>query len=229
MLNDGRVLVTGGTQYTFGPDYVDPSFWRQGDPIALASVEAWSPTNGKWTSVAPMQRPRQGHTATLLPDGRVLVVGGETESNAPAAIPAELWTPSTGRWSSLPGPRWQRAGHTATLLPDGRVLIVGGMIPAAGLNLTSIEIWDPHTNAWTDAAPMPTGRSSHSAVLLQDGRILIAGGHSYDPPEIWEPQSDQWSLTPPVRQGMGDLERLVPLPDGRVLFASGTFMQIWER
>jgi hypothetical protein len=108
-----------------------------------------------------------GHTATLLPDGQVLVVGG----GAVSRDQAELWDPATSTFS---GDGWllePRADHTATLLPNGRVLIVGG-----DWGRETVELWDPVSTSFREARPLITGRYGHTTTLLSDGAVLVVGG-----------------------------------------------------
>ena len=108
LLGDGSVLVIGGMAgTTFGG-------------LPIASVERWDPETMTFTLSEPLAEPRAGHTATLLPDGRVLVAGGDFIDTA------ELWNPETGSFYAAGSMTDARSGHTATLLPDGRVLVMGG-------------------------------------------------------------------------------------------------------
>ena len=81
---------------------------------------------GTWTSVNSSVGGRVGHTATLLPNGLVLVVGGVNDLSDHLAS-AELYNPSTGTWTPTGSLATGRAGHTATLLPNGQVLVAGGV------------------------------------------------------------------------------------------------------
>ena len=117
---------------------------------------------------------RDRHTATLLQDGRVLVVGGGGEGYA-SRTSVELYDPATGTFSrtgSLKTGRWL---HTATLLSDGRVLIAGGRSPNDS-TYASAELYDPRTGKFTSTGSMKASRQQHTATLLPDGRVLIAGG-----------------------------------------------------
>ena len=147
----------------------------------LIAVSVWtiSPVDNvraapdTWRTANPMSIGRTYHTAVLLQNGLVFVMGGSQGSTTYAST--ELYDPSTNTWQiglpmSIP-----RAYHTATMMLDGRVLVVGGL--GAGI-LTSVEIYDPTTNAWSSAASLGIARQGHTATLLPDGRVLVAGGMS---------------------------------------------------
>jgi RHS repeat-associated protein len=118
--------------------------------------------------------PRAWHTATLLADGTVLLVGGVDASGRIISAP-ERFNPATQSFERLPADGFAvRAKHTATLLTDGRVLIVGGETAAGG---SDAEVWDPETES---ASVLPNrmleNRVQHEAALLPDGRVLLEGG-----------------------------------------------------
>jgi hypothetical protein len=112
MLVDGRVLIVGG----------------DGATSPMASAELWDPQTASFGPAGSLAERRggqaTGHSATLLPDGRVLVVGGFSANGALAS--AELWDPQTASFGPAGSLAQARGHHTATLLPDGRVLVVGG-------------------------------------------------------------------------------------------------------
>src|SRR5262249_1410870 len=148
---------------------------------------------------------RAGHTATVLSDGRVLLIGGWDGHGAVAV--AELYDPSPGAWERTRDLHEGRYEHTASLLPDGRVLATGG-IGAGLLGLSSAELYDPTTGSWSSAPDMAAQRGSHTASLLPDGRVLVAGGFelnnpngdggiyvSLDSAEIFDPAGGKWSGT----------------------------------
>jgi hypothetical protein len=123
-------------------------------------------------SVQPL-RPRAGHTATLLPDGRVLLAGGcavDGCTTSEVEPSSEFYVPGRG---FVPGPpmRHPRSSHTATLLPDGRVLITGGWAREGTAPLVEAELFDPTTETF-----QPAGTLSGGAIGLRDGRVLIADG-----------------------------------------------------
>src|SRR5262249_51544219 len=95
----------------------------------------------RWVAAAPMIYPRVGHTATLLHNGRVLVVGGV---DGASTVSTEIYDPSTNSWHLAAPLSKSREGHTATLLANGRVLVAGGWVSAA-------ELYDPDTDTWSPA------------------------------------------------------------------------------
>lgn len=120
-----------------------------------------------------MLAPRSGHTATLLPDGRVLIAGG-MRRNQDFYRSAELFDPKTGKFSATGGMLVGRVGHVAVLLRSGKVLIAGGWI---GYGVTDeAELYDPATGKFTAIASMNIKRGRPEATLLRDGNVLITGG-----------------------------------------------------
>ena len=157
LLPDGRVLVVGGRAHPGtgeGGGITDEGYEivaDRGSPSRLASAELWDPTMGKFTPAGPLARGRIGHTATLLPDGRVLILGGQgvvdvVGNRGYRDFPgAELWDPVTGTFSAAPSLVETRADHSAILLADGRVLVLGGQGPEdLESTLRSVEIYDPN-------------------------------------------------------------------------------------
>jgi RHS repeat-associated protein len=166
--------------------------------VSAARSESRKVLPGRWkrqTEARVPQRPAlaAGQSATLLPDGRWLLVGGEGKEGPLAT--ASLAEPQSGTRTTLAKTlEVARAGHTATLLPDGRVLIFGGM-DAKGKVSGVTEVYDAETQTFgivKDATPTP--RAWHTATVLSDGRLLIAGGMSADKRfsdrlEVWDPQT----------------------------------------
>lgn len=216
LLADGRVLFTGG----------DPSTWDS-DLAYFSSAEVYDPSTGTFAPTGSMATARDFQTATLLLDGRVLIVGGKDSGNH-SLDTAELYDPTTGAFratGSLAGPR---AFHTATLLRDGRVLIVGGTADGwvGAKVLTTAEIYDPKTSKFTATGSLADGRASHTATLLADGRVLITGGTpsggiaSLASTELYDPGTGKFTAT----GSMADertFQEATRLTDGRVLVTGG--------
>jgi Galactose oxidase, central domain len=168
LLADGRVFVLGG------------------GALPTIGSEVWDPATGAWSrGGAPTHARLGGQSATLLRDGSVLVVGGQTgtlngDPFPPPLRAADVWDPATSSFSPSGAMGLGRERHTATLLADGRVLIVGGVgEPAADFSDTAVteaEIWDPATGSFSSAGQDAAGRALHTATLLPDGRVLITGG-----------------------------------------------------
>jgi hypothetical protein len=146
-------------------------------------------------ATTPMNVARRTFTATLLEDGRVLVVGGN-EGNPPTMIAdVEVFDPDGESWTELAPLPEPRANHTATLLDDGRVLVAGGgpssIIgnPSGQGVLSSALLFDPASGAWTPTGSMKTARAAHEARRLPDGRVLVVGG-GID--AVWGPCAAQY-------------------------------------
>ncbi len=163
LLKDGRVLVARGS--------IDLD-----DGIAVTSAELYDPGAGVWTRTGIPFLEGYLHTATLLPSGKVLVVG-ESFGNA-RAFSAELFDPATGTWSVTGRLNQPRSGHTATLLPTGDVLVTGGAHNFFNSTpyFPDAELYNAGTATWSTAGSPNVFRTSHAATLLSDGRILVAGG-----------------------------------------------------
>lgn len=202
LLPDGDVLLVGGEGLPQG---------SQSNPCAHAF--RFHPATASWSSVGDMSYPRSGHSATLLPDGRILVVGGNASS---PRSDAELFDPLTNRWRTLPGGmRVGREGHTANLLLDGRVLIQGN---------AGADIFNPKTETWNSTGVMVNEfRNRSNSTLLPDGRVLVIGGENdlFSTSELYDPSTNTWSqagVTPfPSRSNV----TLATLPGGHVLLAGG--------
>ena len=179
LLRDGRVLVVGG---------VVDDFWG----VPTETAEIFDPRDGTWTVTGSLRFARAEHTATLLPDGSVLVAGGyRRELPGGWAIfgiwpDSERYDPATGTWTlagSLGTPRFE---HTATALRDGSVLLVGGIEPFGSVpaisyaTLDSVEHFAPTGSGWLEGAVVPTARFEHTATMLLDGSVLVAGGSGDD-------------------------------------------------
>jgi WD40 repeat protein len=166
LLLNGKVLVTGGA-----PDAAGYS--------SLSSTELYDPNTGSWTAIGSMSLARQAHTATLLPNGRVLVAGGADVGYFNSG--AELFNPVAGTWTVTGSMGSTRGIHTATLLPDGKVLAAGGnhnsLAAPTIVASSSTELYDPATGTWTASGSLNAPRSTHVATLLPNGKVLVAAGY----------------------------------------------------
>ena len=208
LLDDGRVLVTGGVA---------------GDVVTTA-VEAYDPATDTWSRMDHMGGPRAFHAAVKLADGKVLVAGGSAESANQFVSTAEVFDPATGSWTQVSSMSSVRGSPGAVLLADGRVLVAGG-VNANGIPMDAVEIFDPTTGNWQQAADTIEASGDQSTVLLHDGRVLAMGGTGADGQamaraEIYDPTTDVWSLTGPMN-GARSAQEAVMLSDGRVLVGGG--------
>jgi len=174
-----------------------------------------------------MTIPRASHTATRLPDGRVLIAGGCSEQGCEGmdrAARADLYDPADRRFRAGPAMTVARAGHTATALRDGRVLITGGYGAEGRAPWSSAETYDPAKGAFVSAGSMVDGRGSHTATLLADGRVLVVGGvdgrGTLSTVELYDPATGRFTRAAPLPAPRATHGAAL-LADGRVLVAGG--------
>jgi hypothetical protein len=166
LLSDGKVLVTGGISDAYGT-------------MAPTAAEVYDPVTGEWETVGRMNLSRANHTATLLIDGRVLIVGGDNDFETLNSV--EIYDPFADEWSMIESMTLARVGHTATLLEAGQVIVIGGeggggFIVALG----SSEVYDPATASWTyiegsealfgNASPRPAAPAPAPAAAPADAK-----------------------------------------------------------
>jgi CSLREA domain-containing protein len=161
---------------------------------------------------------QQSATATLLPNGKVLIAGGY---NGSYLASGELYDPATGAFTPTSSMGAARYAATATLLPTGKVLIAGGN---NGISyLASAELYDPATGLFTATGSMALGRQLALATLLPNGKVLIAGGHNGGPlpsAELYDPATGGFTATGPMGTGRS-VATATLLPTGKVLIAGG--------
>jgi hypothetical protein len=232
-LADGRVLLTGGGVAT-----------NQGGP---QSAELFDPTTQLFTNTTtPMSHGRVLHTTLALPNGTVMVLGGNGTNLSLSAIESsEIFDPAAnagaGSWTTI-GSLNGRTNTAPVRLADGRVLLTGGQSEYSGLdpmtaNGTSTvaysrttQIYNPATGNWTSGGNLATARISHSTVVLSNGKVLVAGGiagqtinniNNLTSAEIFDPSTNAWTSAgnmaiPRVNFGM------VALPGNKVLVMGGS-------
>ena len=195
--------------------------------FAVAASKAAPAAASRVGSIRPaanMLEPRSGHSATLLPDGKVLIAGG-MRRNQDFYRSAELYDPATGRFVPAGDMTVQRVGHIAVLLPSGKVLIAGGWV---GRGCTdSAELYDPATRKFAAIGKMTTRRARPSATLFKNGDVLIAGGADHDGPassvasaEIFHPANLAFQPTGSMHHARVS-HTATMFGDGRVLIVGG--------
>ena len=179
-----------------------------------------------FVATAPLGVAQSGQTATLLPDGKVLIAAGGTTN-------AELYNPATRSFAPTAKMPLAVSGATATLLPNGKVLVAGGV---HGFHqVTNAELYDPATGTWAATGAMNVARSGQTATLLRSGEVLIAGGGcngsgygcdagsfeaALSSAELYNPATGTWKKTGPMKDGREDFTATL-LKNGQVLAAGG--------
>ena len=172
------------------------------------------------TTGSPMVA-RTDYAATLLPNGKVLIVGGYVGLNSHTS--AELYDPTTGVFSITGSMMVGRYFHTVTLLPNGKVLVTGGRGEYG--QLASAELYDPVSGTFSTTGSLITARGNHKATLLLDGRVLITGGHTGDginlaSAELYDPATGTFTTTGSTSVSFSHHTSTM-LPNGDVLIAGG--------
>lgn len=195
-------------------------------PAGAPAVRASTP--GTWSVTASMLAGRQYHTATRLPNGKILVAGGFDDQGCGCDLAtAELYDPTTGTWTFTGSMHTARAYHTAALLHSGKVLVLGGWVYNGGYALSSAELYDPTTGTWTATSSMPTVRFYNTMTTLLGGKILVAGGcinsecfGNANTAVLYDPATATWRpVRPMLAQRVNHTATL--LPNGEVLVAGG--------
>ena len=208
LLPNGKVLAAGGQE----------GCTACAAPPA-ADAELYDPVANTWSAAASMSTAREGHTATLLPNGKVLVAGGHIDNTTNTnTSSAELFDPVSNTWSSAGTMSAAREGHTATLLPNGKVLVAGGADATA-------DLYDPVGNTWSPGGSMSTARAAHTATLLPNGKVLTAGGFDSSgvtaSAEVYDPVANTWAAAGSMSTARSDHTATL-LPNGKVLAAGGS-------
>jgi N-acetylneuraminic acid mutarotase len=218
VLGDGRALAVGGG--------------IEGNPnwTSTASAELYDPVRNSWKLTEPMAVPRSFHSATLMPDGEVLVTGGGTTwygERGGVTAGSEAFNPRTNSWRQVASMSIPRYAHQAVLLSDGRLLVSGGWSATKNSDLSkaSAETYDPAADVWTATGSMADARADFVMVGLPDGRVLAAGGidrryRVLDSAELFDPVTGDWQITGKLPVAIWWPASAV-FPDGRVLFAGG--------
>lgn len=204
--------------FTSLPKDVQPVVGFEGDARFSIAQEK----QPQWISISSLKTARFDHSATLLQNGNVLVVGGYGAGLMLSSC--ELYDPATGTWTVTGKLNKLRQRHTATLLKNGRVLVVGGSEPVKGKYDGTAELYDPASGTWSLTGNLKVGRIHHTATLLLDGRVLVTAGHSGETPlssaELYDPGSGTWKQAADLKEDRMNAAAIL-LPDGKVLVTGG--------
>jgi len=206
----GKVLIAGGQS---GGDGL---FAELFDP----TTGLFAPTTGKMT----FERFNANSTSALLPNGKVLIAGGQAALGATPTT-AQLYNPATSTFTATGSAATAHYSGTATVLADGTVLLVGGW-DDTWTYMTSAELYDPSTEVFTATTALPVGLAGQSATRLANGNVLLTGGYvdglgATTRAYLYNPVTKTWSRT------TGDMTRghanspAVLLPSGKVLIVGG--------
>jgi len=192
------------------------------NPLAVPVAQA----AGTWTLTGNMSGVRAGHTMTLLPNGKVLVAGGNV-NGSPQYATAELYDPAAGTFSPTGSMASGRAGHTATLLPNGKVLVAGGY-DVSNASLASAELYDPAVGTFSLTGSLNAARGLYTATLLPSGKVLVAGGTAawltatqMASAELYDPAAGTFSLTGSLNVARRE-HTATRITNGKVLVAGGS-------
>jgi hypothetical protein len=201
----GKVLIVGGSD----------------GHARLASAELYDPQTGTFAATGNMAQPRAEHASALLPDGRVLVTGGNRASGHVLAT-AEIYDPATGTFEQTGDMTINRHKHAATALLNGQVLVTGGSDARDGRGqYATAEVYNPASSTFTSVSNMNAERFKlqQAVVLLRTGEALVAGGGARV--EVYDP------VTYTFRTSEGSVGTALAfatatlLPNGHVLIAGG--------
>ncbi len=210
LLSNGNVLVTGGIDQSISTTQL------------LNSCEIYNKNTNTWSTVSSMNFTRFDHKAILLPNNKVLVVGGfdgNTYTNT-----TEIYDPISNTWSFGPSfgiPQDGRINHTLTLLNTGKILLAGGQNYDEGITFSNCFLYDYISNTFSQTTNMNLPRAGQSAIKLLNGQtVMIAGDNEAITCEIYDPSSEEWEFTNPLLQFCINQASIL-LSNGNVLVTGG--------
>lgn len=227
VISNGVGKVISDAPIDSGPIATSTTYTLVVTNSAGVSVSASATVNvgtlGAFLTTGDMATPRWGHTATLLPNGKVLVTGGVLEHGTPPGYgtglsSAELYDPKTGTFTPTGSTNSIWSNPVATSFSNGKVLITGTQLA---------EVYDPATGQFT-ATGTSESRLNHTATLLPNGKVLLCGGWNIMDPmnallstaELFDPISGTFTATSPMTTGRTEHQAFL-LPSGKVLIVGG--------
>ena len=216
LLPNGKVLVAGGcTAYNLN-----------GCTSVTATAEIYNPATGLWSSAGSMRAARMAMSGTQLPNGKVLIAGGQTAA-ADALSSAELYDPVAKTFSLTGRMITPRSDHSGTLLSNGLVLMAGGE-NVNGVSTAKAELYNPATGAFAATANMPATRQEQKAALLPSGYVVVSGGNRVTLSGttvlatcvLYNPGTGTWTTTTSLKNARVDHTSTV-LANGKVLDVGG--------
>lgn len=215
LLQSGDVFFAGGETGwdPHGNAYGNP------EPIDSATAEIEQGSSGLSVATGTMRTAREGHSACMLNDGKVLITGGVYALPADpwwsALTESEVFDPVSGKFTGVGQLTAARSGHTSTLLQNGKVLIAGGGYP---LDSDSAELFDPATGTFSPTGNMAVQRAGHTATLLPNGKVLVTGNSTLA--ELYDPSTGLFSPAGTMNTAR-KWHSATLLPNGTVLIAGG--------
>ena len=190
--------------------------------LTSTNSQLFDPATGQFSLPTNLTTWRSRPSAALLPDGRVLLAGGQDSSNV-ILTSADIWNPATGTWSATGSMATARTAATATRLADGRILVAGGHNSAGKQG--SAELFDPATQTFSTTGALATPRSGHVAVALADGGVLVSGGFTNSSVtnslERYDAATGTWSDAGAMNSSRNRGFTATLLNNGNVLFTGG--------
>ena len=204
LLPDGRVLVAGG--------------WYNSSDYS-ASAEIYDPVADQSSATGYLATGRENATGTLMPGGRVWILGGNGAFYGLAST--EIFDPTTGLFQPGPSLQAARTGHRVFPLSGGRLLVVGGFTSQTSDSqlVTTAELYDPAAGAFVTLASHPAvALGAPASCVLADGRILFSKGTAL---EIFDPATVLFTTLPATLTQARYGHTSTTLPSGKVLLAGG--------
>jgi hypothetical protein len=182
--NAGSVLVVGGAVYLAGSS----------DSTASMSADLYNPTTNSWSAAGNISTARSAHTANVLNNGNVLIVGGIADGAATPMTSCELYDATTNTWTTMASLATARSQHRAVLLTNGNLLVATGWTGTT--YSATAELYDPAANTWSAAGTLITPRDQSTATLLGNGHVLVAAGLNgtgLTSAELYDPVANTWT------------------------------------